>query len=279
MQVLWAVNPQQADALSTSYFGGAVDSAKRSPEKLREYIADTGVDVDLDQVVEEEVFPGFTTFVDKGRYRRLYDQGFRFIVQGIKDRVVASVCTSGVLGSNERASRGIGSVNETSKEADIASGGSDQALNYLITEAKLGQDFGAGQPFVGSVQAVIHPREIGRLDYFFHPCDGWGTTAPYDTGSASGEWWRDRVTMDKAIELLQTTKKSSTTEAAVRTGIPRQSILRITCSSEQLRTKLINTCTGSGVQDCNGVPIEDFIVVERNMGEVYRKYVEPFLTE
>ena len=282
-QILWSVDPQMADAISTSYYSTPEDEDLRTPEMMRQFIQKAGLGAAEENVTLEEVFPGYSSYVEKGRLKRMQDNGYRYSVQGIGPEYIVSIVTTGLLGISERTEYAVGKPNEDigiSETADVRSGSADGALSYMVPEAKFHLDFGAdypkcaGQPFAKGTQAIIHPKEIERLDVYHLWGDSYGTTDP---DGSCGAKWVGRQPLEKAIKKMGS--NFGTNETSFRRGVPPQSILRITTSDEYKRKQMISSLLGADIVEVNGVPVEDFIVVEQNMGEVYRKYVEPFLME
>jgi len=50
-------------------------------------------------------------------------------------------------------------------------------------------------------------------------------------------------------------------------------------NTEGIREQMIKTLQGAGVLEVNGVPVEDFIVANKTVGEIHKNYVEPMLSE
>jgi orotate phosphoribosyltransferase-like protein len=58
-------------------------------------------------------------------------------------------------------------------------------------------------------------------------------------------------------------------------GVHASRILRIVTQSEASRVALVSEAKTQGLHEVNGVPIEDFVVVESSAQAVYDKYVKP----
>lgn len=260
-RLLWAVAPQAADSMGGSTLG-----------QVKEKLAGLGYGAKaLAALRTVSVTAGYHTHVLPGRYKKIADGKVRYLFNGIANGVEGAfnVLRYGLLSINERALHGIqvagGSVSE-----DIASGSSDSTLTRLVTDDAINGGAGgwkfAAHNFAGDFQVVISPEELDRLDAYGYKGDHYGKCRSDDSG------WVNR-------SPLETTFGSGHTqldfEIGFRKGVSSGRFLRVVTGSESRRSSLIERCKKAGIQEFNGVPIDDFIVVCYTVGDCYNKYVKP----
>jgi hypothetical protein len=266
-QLLWAHAPQVADKTS-----------KGSPSvaKLKSLLAEAGVsEEDIANTELKEVLPGYSTHVQKGRWKKLRDKGMKFVFHGANVASAVSVVQRGALGINERNAAGLKKVG-VSPNHDINTGSSDGVLGYVAHTSTNGHNV-SNFPFANKIQYVMDPRVLDRLDPYLHSGDSYGTCTPYSNNRKPGHLWTARKTLEQKIENLDS--DGSDHEISFRRGIDPKSILRINADSETNRRQVIKDLRAAGIEEVNGVPVEDFVVVGGSVDNIYRKYVEPMMTE
>jgi hypothetical protein len=122
--------------------------------------------------------------------------------------------------------------------------------------------------FSGSVQALVAPDELDRLDTYAYNSDQFGVCNTNDSD------WNDRKPVESVI-AANSSHYHGGNEISFRKGIDPSRILRMVCQSEAIRQKLIEQSKDAGLHAVNGVPIQDYIVVGNDMKELYDKYVKP----
>ena len=266
MRLLWAKSPKKADALTAS--GDITLDGVKAALKASKVSKD-----DQAAVYEEEVFKGYHSHVLPGRWKKMKD--VRFVFNGIGSLESAvSILKSGLMSINERNLAGITQFGG-SYSADVESGSGDGTLCRVVgkdgvegSSAYGGSYTFQNHPFHGQYQAIIHPEVLDRLNTYMYGSDTFGRCTP---STFSG-----RTTVETKVKQTSDHHRTSN-EISFRKGLHRAKILRIATSSETARSALINAARDEGLNEVNGVPIEDFVVVVTKLGDAYNKYVKPLL--
>jgi hypothetical protein len=288
-QAMWAYLPQKADKL------GPED--KRDPKKMRAALKKAGVTPEqIKGIKHVEVLPGYSTHVDPGRSKRLKEKGMLFPSHGIRAENIVSILEKGALGIHERNSAGIANVG-FSENQDTISGSGEGVLGHVWTEesAKKNQmPSKSGVSFTFDAQLIIAPEELDRLDTYLHYGDSYGCCTPYGTSYGSAKTWNQRRTMEKQIEDLNKPSKHGVKgkgaplngqegwqhhEVSFKRGVAPERILRVHANSEQKRVQMIKALLAKGVNEVNGVPVEDFVVAGLTVKQIHEKYVKPMESE
>jgi len=266
-QLLWARAPQMADKL---------EEKDRTVKNLRKKLKSKGVSQEeIENTELREVLPGFSTHVEKGRWKKLREKGARFVFHGADLGSIVSIVQRGALGINERNAAGVPKTG-VSYSQDVKTGSGDGVLGYVAHSAQGGKSPGS-YSFSKQVQVIFDPRELERLDAYMHYGDCYGTCTPYNNGTKSGSVWNKRQSLEKRVEGLAS--QGSSHEISFRRGISPTSILRLNVANETTRKKVIKDLRAAGIEEVNGLPVEDLVVVGGSNEEIYKKYVEPMMTE
>lgn len=272
-QAMWAFLPKAADKL------GPED--KRSAKKMRAALAKAGIDEKrLAGIKKVEVLPGYSTHVDPERSKRLREKGMLFATHGFDANNIVSIFETGALGIHERKTAGI-SASGVSESGDINSGSGEGVLGHVFTEqsAKMNQTPAkSGVSFAKGAQLVIDPREMDRLDTYLHMGDSWGVCTPYSTHGGAGKW-NNRPSMEDQVSKLNSPGGWQHHEVSFKRGVSIASVLRVHANDENTRMKMIKALRAKGMQEINGVPIEDFIVAGQTVKQINEKYVKPLENE
>lgn len=228
--------------------------------------------IDPSTIQKAEILDGQSSFVQAGRWRSIVkdDAGkpavsFVLFAASTPERV-ANMMRSGVIGINERNTTLQPKGNPASYESDVASGCADNPTFRLIT--KSGHEHGTTMGVSGEYKIIIAPDEVDRLDTFMADHDNYGRCTPTD------DVFTSRVSLKHQIQKQQNNFHGSA-EICFRKGVSSKKFLRVVCGSETTRATLIDAMKKAGLSDVNGVPVEDFVAVQTNCGQVYEKYVKP----
>jgi hypothetical protein len=260
-RLYWTLDPHGSDALDEN-------EGDRTLVGLKEKLKKLGIkDEDLENIEEQEVLPGYSTPVLKGRWKKVAKGQLKFLENGISDTSAAlSVLETGLLGIHERNLHGI-PKNGVSYHEDINTGSGDGILTQPVAEAGLNYGI-TSQAWHKMYQAILVPDVMDRLDVYSHPSDHFGACKKGD------HRWDNRSSVDTQYNGLAGSHKTGM-ETSFRRGVQVEKIARITCQTAHARTELIKAAKKRGLQEVNGVPIDDFIVVEDSMKDIYEKYVKP----
>lgn len=264
-KLFWVLDPHGSDALDDAGESG------RTIPALKAKLKALGVkDEDLETIEEQEVLPGYSTHVMKGRWKKLAKGKLRFLehgISGVDD--LMSVLQTGLLGIHERNLHGIEHTG-ASYPSDVGSGSGDGVLVQPVCESGLKSPI-TSQGWSKSYQAILAPDVMDRLDTYTHPGDRFGACKRGD------QRWEKREPDDDQFAKLAGHHNSGA-ETSFRRGVQLDKILRITVQNTPTRNDLIKVAKKRGIQEVNGVPIDDFIVVADDtvtMKDIYEKYVKP----
>lgn len=265
-QALWAYAPQEADKLEAE--------DQRDPAKLKAALTKAKIKVDRIKKMElREVLPGHSTWVDPERAKSLREKGARFVFHSVSGNDIVSILNTGAVGIQERNNRGVKASNAISYSADVTSGSAEGVLGYVATQGMLDHYSGWGTvSFHKQAHVIVGTDELARLDTYLHKGDKYGSTTPY-TSQVAGSVWTQRETVEKHVGKLNNHPEHH--EISFKRGLGAKSIIRVTVADEAHRQDMIKQCKAAGILEHNGVPIDDFIVLEGHPREVYEKYVKP----
>jgi hypothetical protein len=259
MRLLWAKSPKKAHAMPES---------QRTVEGIRAALKASHVSAkDIDSVYEEEVFKGYHSHILPGRWKKMKD--VRFVFNGIGSMESAvSILKSGLMSIHERNLAGIPQFGG-SYSSDVGTGSADGILGRVVGKAGAEGSYSFGShSFSGMYQAIIHPSVLDRLNTYMYNSDTFG--------KAHGSTFKNRSSVESKVAANSKTHHTGN-EISFRRGLHLNKILRIATSSEQRRKALISAARQEGIEEINGVPIDDYVVVVSDLGEAYNKYVKPLL--
>ena len=203
-----------------------------------------------ERLEQEEVFPGYVTFVEKGRHREYLEQ-FGDDVRAVHSlstgdaKSIYRVLTQGLMCTTERYSRGVIRDGMSSK-TDMDTGGADSVFTRVMKRERREKQHGT--------MIVFKPELFDRTDWYSYDCDRYGST---DDSS-----FPYRLSPDKLFEkALDTSWFSGNNEQMFRTGIGARYIESIEVQSPAFRDKVIAGLREMGLTEFDGRPIDEVIVV------------------
>jgi hypothetical protein len=261
LKALWAFRPTVHDALSPKRKGDV--------KYLREALKGAITQKAFDSIREVETFPGSTTHILPGRWKKLAGGKLRFFFWGVSSpKNCAKILSGGGLsGINQRLFTGAGGKG-SSANTDVNTGCADNLTLRPITANNGSGSLTMGN-VTGSIWLIVRPSEADRLDTIINTSDNFGCTNPNHHSHGSG--YQKRGTVKGKIGHVG----NSSPEVIFRNGIGIASVLRCACASEDRRKEIMSHLRALGTEEINGVPIEDFIVVTSDRSDVYKKYVKP----
>ena len=287
-QILFSAAPALERALKPQHFTVAELTAMAKLAKVpKAYF----------EATETEVQPGIKSFFVPDRWKtfpkdengepvlRFLETSAstpKFIIQALRDSGPSSI-NQRVLSGTAKAGGPAGS----SPEPDLASGGAQVGMWRLITANSAKQSlFHSNNKgnVSGKFKYILSAEELDRLDSMSFPGDAYGS---FGKGSGSDEW-NTRKTTEEIIKKreaasVKAMKSYDDKEDACRSnetdffnGVPASRVLRIVAENEYDRVELIKEAYKQKFTSVNGVPIEDFVVVENGPAQaIYDKYVKP----
>ena len=198
----------------------------------------------------EEVFPGYTTFVERGKHKEYlgkYGKDVRAVHHLITGsaKSIHQILTQGLMCTTERYSRGI-MKNGMSSIIDMDTGGADSVFTRIANKAQRGKMDGA--------VVVFKPEVFDRTDWYSYDKDTYGSTdnKPF-AGRLSPDAIFTRVTDPNGYYL-------SGNEQMFRTGIGAKFVESIEVDSYS-RDGIITELRSMGLEEIDGRPIEEVVIL------------------
>lgn len=201
-----------------------------------------------EKMEREEVFPGYTTFVERGKHKEYlekYGKGLRAIHELYTGDTSAiyQILTQGVMSTTERYVRGK-IKNGRSSQKDLDSGGGDNVFTHITPP--LTRRYKNDCAFV-----VFKPEIFDRTDWYTYDYDCFGTT---DDSRFSGRLSPDEI-FAQSKEIIFSPGEN---EGMFRTGIGAEFIESIKVDPSLYNT-IIAELKFIGLAEVNGKPIEEII--------------------
>jgi len=218
-----------------------------------QYAAEHGTEL-IDHLERQEVFPEYYTIVDQGASERYQRDGRIFLTHSVYNpATLASILKNGLLSSHERFKRGIFNTG-MSTEQDFFTGGADSVFIRAVPESA--SDYIAS---LYNVHLLINPQVLDRTDWYAYNFDSYGTTDPSTFDS--------RPSPEQFL-AAQRQCFFSGNEIMMRRGIPPEMISGVVIGDEYSRANIIANLQAAGIQDVNGVPLDQFITIASTFGDV-----------
>ncbi|MGC9599158.1 MAG: hypothetical protein ABSE18_02115 [Minisyncoccia bacterium] len=200
---------------------------------------------------KKEIFPGYSTFVEPGKYRE-YQKITPFAIYHHtyepKD-VSQMIKEGGLLSTKERLRRKL-TTKGLSSDIDLQTGAAEFAFTRIVTPEGLANSKTKVDP--GVVSLVFEPDIVDRLDWYSFNEDRHGGADPTT--------FRGRVSPE---ELFETQKKSWNygNEQMFKIGIPIEKVKKIVCGTEEALVQLMVELQKSGIKEINGKPVEEMVAL------------------
>lgn len=237
----------------------------------------TGANIPVDKLVRQEVFPGYSTIVEPGKYeeyeRRHGEYALTHYVSS--DRMLPKILKNGLMATHERFRRGVKAIGMSS-EADLSTGGADSVFVRTVTEQSLRGGSSDDSTYDNTI-IILKPELMDRTDWYTYAQDQYGTTDPsvFDA----------RLSPESLLAQLNRRgwRQMTANEQMFRTGIPIEAMAGVSVGSPEHREDLIKSLYESGITEVNGAPVEDFIKVAERLSQIIdiahgrppRKYEPP----
>lgn len=200
----------------------------------------------------EEVFPGYTTLVERGKhgeYLERYGEDIRAIhhLWTGSAKSIYRILTQGLMCTTERYSRGV-MKSGMSSTIDMDTGGADSVFTRITNEAERGKMNGA--------VVVFKPEVFDRTDWYSYNYDTYGST--------DDEYFVDRLSPDTIFDKITNPNSyySSCNEQMFRTGIGAGFVESIEVGSDS-RDGIIAELRSMGLEEINGKPIEEVVILRK----------------
>lgn len=200
----------------------------------------------------EEVFPGYTTLVERGKhgeYLERYGEDIRAIHQLYTGsaELIYQILTQGLMCTTERYSRGV-IKSGMSSIIDMDTGGADSVFTRIANEAQRGK--------MNGVVVVFKPEVFDRTDWYSYSGDTFGST--------DDDFFVSRLSPDIIFDKIKNLNSNCLTsnEQMFRTGIGARFIESIEVGSDS-RDGIIAELRSMGLEEINGKPIEEVVILRK----------------
>ena len=200
----------------------------------------------------EEVFPGYTTLVERGKHEEYlgrYGEDIRAIhhLWTGSAKSIYRILTQGLMCTTERYSRGV-MKSGMSSTIDMDTGGADSVFTRITNEAERGKMNGA--------VVVFKPEVFDRTDWYSYNYDTYGST--------DDEYFVDRLSPDTIFDTITNPNSyySSCNEQMFRTGIGAGFVESIEVGSDS-RDGIIAELRSMGLEEIDGKPIEEVVILRK----------------
>lgn len=205
-----------------------------------------------ERLEREEVFPGYSTLVEKGKHREYleqYGEDMRAIhhLHTGSAKSIHRILTQGLMCTTERYSRGI-IRNGMSSAVDMDTGGADSVFTRIMNESQRNSMHGA--------TVVFKPEVFDRTDWYSYKSDTYGST---DNISFSSRLSPDAI----FSKILNPNECTHNNEQMFRTGIGADYVESISVDPYEY-DGVISELRSMGLEEIDGKPIEEIIISRKS---------------
>lgn len=228
----------------------------RTTDEMEQFLKDRRIDPQrAKDMVEKEVFPGYRTYVEEGISKEYAKTGAVNLWAGVGTDVNSVVKilepeSPGLISTAQRFQSGIFSTG-SSEDQDEASGGADSVFVRLVTKNTRGKHSYKDHYMGSGYRIIFDVKTLERKDWYAFNADSYGKTY-------------DRYEHRKSpIEHIQEVDQNYSlgNEIMFRRGLSKEYVKEVNCDQEHQRDKLIEVFKQSGINEINGIRIDDFIKV------------------
>lgn len=207
-----------------------------------------------------EVFPGYTTLVEKGKHQEYltkYGKEIRAVHYN-KSKDVESlyhILTKGLMSTTERYSRGV-IRSGLSSDGDMNSGGADSVFTRILENPDNNITGGINS---GNYMIVLKPEIFDRTDWYSYSEDRFGSTD-------KRVFW-GRLSPDEILSKITTEHFCLLNEQMFRTGIGANYIESIRVGGSQSRQEIIAKLQSMGLEKVGDKSLEEIIILSKEAEE------------
>lgn len=201
----------------------------------------------------EEVFPGYTTLVERGKHEEYlgrYGEDIRAIhwLYNGSAKSIYQILTQGLMCTTERYSRGV-MIDGMSSTSDMYTGGADSVFTRIANKSRR-------EKMKGAV-VVFKPEVFDRTDWYSYSYDKFGST--------DDDSFAERLSPDAIFAKLTDPngRYLVKNEQMFRTGIGAGFIESIEVDSSS-RDGIIAELRSMGLEEINGRPIEEVVILHKD---------------
>lgn len=257
-RIAWQRDPQGMAKIEAERLKGTRHATDDWMEKRIDRILakDKITDARVAKMELQEVFPGYSTYVDAGAQMEYRKAGLTHIWAGVDsaDSVVAICQSDGFTATNYRITSGMKKCG-ASPGADMHTGGADSVFTRI---GVAGSKQNYNSSYLGDTyRVIIDPNELNRTDWYAYDYDNYGNAR---------DDLPDRLHPVDFIKKMKSKYKGGN-EIMFRHGISTENFVGISCQDDNARAMLLESFKDAGITEYNGIPIEDFVHVSREIGQ------------
>ncbi len=211
----------------------------------------------ISKMKPKKVFDGYQTYVEEGILKEYEKAGLKHVWAGVSEAESVSKILQGpgLMANNNRFKSGM-KMTGASPVEDFLKGGSDSVFTRIGVKSKERKIRYQESYLGGNYRIIIDPKVMERTDWYAYDSDNYGSTAAADMAS--------RKSPKEFIKSMTENWRASN-EIMFRHGIYKEDFIGISANTETQKTQLLNQLKKDKISEINGVPIEDFIRVEREI--------------
>lgn len=254
-RIAWQRDPKKMKAVNA-----APPGSKEKRDVIDKICRDAGFDDRRIMGMRlKEVAPGYSTYVDDAATAEYRKAGLTHVWAGVGEPefVVEITKNGGFMATANRATSGLQEIGKkgASEMEDIRTGGVCNVFTRI--GVKTNEPYSAN--FKGnSYRILISPDEMNRTDWYAYNSDSYGNCRNKDK-------FHDRPSPTDFIKKNARDYEYDN-EIMFRNGIRSDSFIGISCETDYKRNALLDSFRKAGINEINGVKIEDFIQTTCEIG-------------
>lgn len=251
-RLLWQRNPSLASNFS---------KMKNKLAEIDNYLAQAGINPkDANKLILEEVFDGYSTYMDYDAVKTYRKAGMEYIWSGVrsKEGIIAMIKSGGMQASRRRLANGF-MGNGSSVGSDMSTGGADSVFTRIATRGSYaGQNKYVRSYCGGNYQIIFKDDVMARTDWYAYEGDEFG-----DIGYIGTYKSKPAVDFVKSMNSYY----NANNEIMFRHGIRLEDWAAIDTGNIQNKNRLIRELNKEGITEINGIPLDKFIRVNEIAGK------------
>ncbi|MBI3632571.1 MAG: hypothetical protein HY225_03925 [Candidatus Vogelbacteria bacterium] len=205
----------------------------------------------ISSVERKEVAPGYFTFIENGRAKRMNEAAPFFLFHVCDpENIPKMVKSNSLICSHERFRRGL-KVDGMSSGDDLMLGGGDGVFLRMWADKNI-VDRDLYYHKVEDATLVFDNSILDRTDYYCYSTDKCGAITPDE--------FPTRITTEELLALQVTHGYQRNNELIFRHGISFKDVKFIAVKHETQKIKLLEMFRKAEIKEVNGKPVEDFVV-------------------
>jgi len=262
MRLLWQMAPQEADKLVPLI-------EKLTVGEIKDVVAKQGLTRHVNKMVRKEVFPGYKTWVVEGIEDEYRKAGGRYLFHTVDSGDVAKIIKGDGLMSGTERYRRWKEIRGASIGSDIESGGADSVFLRLVGKKHIGGD--AARITISRDSYLIYDLKLlERTDWYAYASDHYGLSNPAwaKREGFPGTWTGRSGSRDFVKAVSDDATGFRRNEVMLRTGVGNKYLKRIWVKDGKAKKTVLNRLRGAGLEQVNGVPIDDFVVASKTVPDL-----------